>query len=105
MADNSIGVKVWLMIVLSGGHEVWKCSYMYFVKTIIQHHNTVPRYSTTIQCRSSLVFGRIAPSSYCTVHSMTCTCLGSSVGRASAWYAVCHGFKSRLRQLIFPVEK
>ena len=34
-------------------------------------------------------------------HLCPCT-IGGSVGRASACYAVCHGFESRLRQLIFP---
>ena len=33
------------------------------------------------------------------------SCLGGSVGRASAQYAECHGFESRLRQLIFSPEK
>ena len=33
------------------------------------------------------------------------SCLGSSVGRASAWYAVCCKFESLLKQLIFLQKK
>ena len=32
-------------------------------------------------------------------------CLGGSAGRASAEYAGCHRFESRLRQPFFPLEK
>ena len=32
-------------------------------------------------------------------------CLGGSAGKASAQYAGCRGFESRLRQLIFSLEK
>ena len=36
------------------------------------------------------------------VHSIFCTCPCSSVGRALAWEVRSLGFKSHLRQLIFP---
>ena len=32
------------------------------------------------------------------------SCLGSSVGRKSAWYAVCHRLESHLRHIIYSLE-